>query len=146
MKKILQGFKKKRCQAYMTLEASFIVPVAVMICVLVIMYLFYMYNNCVVYQDCYIAALRGSQIMDASTSEVRNKVIAYADELLDNQIYQYSRQPVVEVGLMSVKVSASTRIDMVAQGLSLYNEPYFGSQREAQCMRTDPTELVRAIH
>ena len=64
--------KKKKIKAYMTIEASFIVPVCTMIIILTIMFLFFLYNNCVVYQDCYIAALRGSQIMDASSAIIQS--------------------------------------------------------------------------
>ena len=142
----LKGFLKKKMRAYMTIEASFIVPLTVMLCILIMMFLFFLYNNCVVYQDCYIAALRGSQVMDASVSEVKEKVSEYAYELLDNQIYQYRIHPIIEVGIANVKVRSGTGVDIPDIGIKLYNESAVGSEREANCKRIDPTELVRAIH
>ncbi len=138
--------KKKKIKAYMTIEASFIVPVCTMIIILTIMFLFFLYNNCVVYQDCYIAALRGSQIMDASSAEVTGKVKTYANELLDNQIYQYTVSPTVDVGMLSIKVTAPTRIDLPFANMALYNRSEASSKREASSTRIDPTEIVRAVH
>jgi len=135
---------RKKCGAYMTIEASFIVPMTVMICVLIITFMFFMYNNCVVYQSCYIAALRGSQIMDATSSDVKARVKAYATELLDNQIYQYNKAADIEVGPLSVTVSSGTGIDIPASVLSLYKNTTVSSERKAICSRIDPTELVRA--
>ena len=134
---------RTKLKGYMTIEASFIVPLTVMICIMIILASFYLYNNCVVYQDCFIAALRGSQIMDASQAEVSTKVHEYASELLENQVYQYSNDPQVDVGMLTVKVKASSHIDIPVSGITLYEGSSFGNTSEAECMRLDPTEIVR---
>ena len=84
--------------------------------------------------------------MDASSAEVTGKVRTYANELLDNQIYQYTVSPTVDVGMLSIKVTAPTRIDLPFANMALYNRSEASSKREAQSTRIDPTEIVRAVH
>jgi len=82
--------------------------------------------------------------MDASTTDVKARVKTYATELLDNQIYRYNKNSEIEVGPLSVTVSAGTGIDIPTSGASLYKSSTVGSKRKATCSRIDPTELVRA--
>ena len=65
---------KSRCNAYITLEASFIVPLMTIIFVIIIYITFFEYNSCVIYQDSYIAALRGSQLREMSESEIESQM------------------------------------------------------------------------
>ena len=48
----------RAADAYMTVEASFVVPMAVCLIVLVIYLSFYMYNKCLLAQDCARTAIR----------------------------------------------------------------------------------------
>ena len=80
---------ENRISAFLTVEASLLMPMMIMLLVITIYWTFYMYNNCVVYQDCYISSLRGSQMMDMEVSEVKSSVLEYAKDLLNNQLFQY---------------------------------------------------------
>jgi len=63
---------KKCVPAYMTLEATLIVPLVMYICVSVIYVGFYQYDRCLMRQDAYRAALLGSSIYRADNHEVYN--------------------------------------------------------------------------
>lgn len=59
-------------EAYFTVEAVLVFPMALYICVFIIYIGFYMYDRCVIGQDAYRAALRGSSIYRQDNREVYN--------------------------------------------------------------------------
>ncbi len=52
--------KNRKFDAYMTVEASFIVPAATFIIILIIYLSFYMYGKCILFQDVYVLGFRGA--------------------------------------------------------------------------------------
>lgn len=65
----------KRCrgwEAYFTVEAVLVFPMALYICVFIIYSGFYTYDRCVIEQDAYRAALQGSSIYRQDNREVYN--------------------------------------------------------------------------
>lgn len=131
-----------KIKAYITLEASFIVPLMVSVVALIIYVTFFEYNACVVYQDCYIAALRGSQLREMSESEVENQTKTYANNLLQNQIHQYTIRPLVKVGALSVTVEADNTTDLhIPSILAVQNK--LNSEQKATSSRLNPVTLVR---
>lgn len=133
---------KVKIKAYITLEASYIVPLMVAIFALIIYITFFEYNACVVYQDCYIAALRGSQLREMTESEIEIKTKQYADELLENQLHQYEIKPLVNVNILSVSVGASNKTDLrIPSYLSVQNS--LESSKEASSSRLNPVLLIR---
>lgn len=133
----------KRLSGYLTVEASLLVPMMVVLLIIIMYWSFYIYNNCVVYQDCYISSLRGSQMMDMKESQIENKVKEYAETLLDNQLFQYQKEPEVSVGILSVKVSAKSVISNKTKGLIEQKNDLFTTTREAESKRIDPVWLIR---
>lgn len=134
---------RKKINGYMTIEASFIIPFVFMLFVLIIYFSFYLYNQCVVYQDCYIAALRGSQIRNSSTSYVESITEKHIDSLLDNQIFEYCKDYEVNCTVFSVKTEASSDIGMNFNNLMPYNEKNLHTEKSASATRIDPVELIR---
>ena len=63
---------RKWTAAYMTLEATLIIPFVMCICVAIIYVGFYQYDRCLMRQDAYRAALFGSSIYRADNGEVYN--------------------------------------------------------------------------
>lgn len=51
----------KKLKGYLTLEAAYIMPVVLLLYVLIILAGFYLYNRCVISQNNYLLALRGSR-------------------------------------------------------------------------------------
>ncbi len=131
---------------YLTVEASFLVPLMVVILIIVIYWSFYIYNNCVIYQDCYIAALRGCQLMDMKDSEIRNKVEKYVNDLLDNQLFQYQKEATVSVGAITIGVSASTSIENKTVNILMQENDVYLSDRQAESKRIDPVWLIRNVY
>lgn len=56
----------KKVNGYLTVEASFVVPFVLFLYLLVILLAFFLYNRCVISQDLYLLALRGSRFTDQS--------------------------------------------------------------------------------
>ncbi len=127
----------------MTIEASFIVPLMVFILIIIIYWSFYTYNNCVVYQDCYITALRGSQLIDMKQDEIENLLNVYANDLLDNQLFQYQISPQIDVGIINISVSADSYIENL---LSTYfnQDRMFTTNRKANSKKINPIALIRS--
>lgn len=143
MKYEVQKNYKKTIGGYMTLEASFIIPITIMIFVLVIVFQFYLYNQCVVEQDCYIAALRGSQIKDATDGAVREYTYKQADKLLDNQLYEYCKNIKVTVNMQKITVSAKSKINLDYGKILLYNEKELTTDKKSEAYRTNPVFIIR---
>lgn len=57
-------------EAYFTVEAVLIFPMALYICIFIIYSGFYIYDRCVISQDAYRAALRGSSLYKQDNNEV----------------------------------------------------------------------------
>lgn len=55
----------KNWSGYLTVEASLVMPLVIMIYLLMILCGFYLYNRCVISQDNYLLAFRGSRFTDA---------------------------------------------------------------------------------
>jgi len=138
--------KKMMIKAYMTVEASFLLPCVVIILIISIYWTFYMYNKCVVYQDCYISALRGSQIVSKNGGEIEELTRENIMDLLKNQLYQYQICPNVTVGGEKVTVSASTNIDILQTNIMNINQKKLGSERKAYAIRINPGKLIREIY
>jgi len=89
--------KKQRWEnGYMTMEASFLIPMVLIIIALVMLLTFYLYSVCFLNQAAYIAALRGSLVMDGNALETTEKELSY---LLENRL--------LRVGEISSEVTAS---------------------------------------
>lgn len=56
----------KNLKAYMTVEASFVIPIVIFMYLLIIMCGFFLYNRCVMSQNNYLLAVRGSRFTKAS--------------------------------------------------------------------------------
>ncbi len=56
----------KKWNGYLTVEASFLMPMVLFLYMLVILCGFYLYNRCVISQDNYLLAFRGSRFTDAA--------------------------------------------------------------------------------
>lgn len=66
------GRKNYEASGYMTVEATLIMPLVLYICVFIIYAGFYQYDRCLMKQDAYRAALRGSSTYRNSNQEVYN--------------------------------------------------------------------------
>ncbi|MCI8355321.1 MAG: pilus assembly protein [Lachnospiraceae bacterium] len=56
----------KNWNGYMTVEASFLMPMVLFLYLLIILCGFFLYNRCIISQDNYLLAFRGSRFTEAS--------------------------------------------------------------------------------
>ncbi len=140
--------KKKRIiktelDGYMTMEASFIIPPVFICFIVIILYTFFLYDHMIVYHSCYLAALRGSQIKNATNDAVKTYVDTQAEKLLEGQVYQYQTDHESGVSLISINVKASSHITNLVSGFNLYKENELKSEREVSINRIDPVDYIR---
>ncbi len=141
--KIKSSAKRYMLNGYMTLEATFIIPFVFICFILIILYTFYLYNHMVVYQSCYLSALRGSQLKNATNETVKELVDAEIRKLLDNQVYQYQFDFDSDVNLLSIKVNAKSHITNKIAEFNIYKEKELVSNRSTEINRIDPVDYIR---
>lgn len=135
--------KRKYLEAYFTVEASYLLPISIIITCFTIIYIFFLYNSVVIYQACYISSLRGSQMMDASKGQIEESVNRFASELLENQIYDYSVNVEVEVGLLSIKTGAESEVENVLNTFDVVADEEMNIKSKAEALRIDPVTILR---
>lgn len=135
--------KRKYLEAYLTVEASYLLPISIIITCFTIIYIFFLYNSVVIYQACYISSLRGSQMMDASKGQIEESVNRFASELLENQIYDYSVNVEVEVGLLSIKTGAESEMENVLNTFDVVADEEMNIKSKAEALRIDPVTILR---
>ena len=138
-------FKKEK-SAYMTVEASLVIPLIFGGIIFVLYIGFYLYNFVTVRQVAYIAALRGSQMKEASSSEIENFVEKQVDELLLGQILaKESIKKEVEVFTGSIKVKIYTSVKIPFAGLLSITDNFWEIRGESRVNRTEPIEIIRGV-
>lgn len=128
---------------YMTIEASFIIPLAFICFIVTILFTFFLYNHLITYQSCYIAALRGSQMKNVTDSAIEQYVKENLEKLLNEQVYQRGFEQNVNVGALSIFVNADTNISNPLYRFELYKEKELKGSREVSVNRIDPVGYIR---
>lgn len=137
---------RKRVAGYISVESSFIMPCVMVILALIIYWTFYMYNRCVLYQDCYIAALRGAQLAHEDKKKILSETELAIMKLLENQLYQYQKEPEVVVSDSMISVKASNRIDITVPQIIGGKNNNLISNREADSKIINPSTLIRNVY
>lgn len=137
---------KKEEQAYMTVEASLVLP-TIIGGVIFILYLgIFLYNYCTINQTAYIAALRGSQIKNVSTDEIDNYVKKQIDELLFQNILareEVKKEVSTSIGKVTVKMSTDVNIpfsDLLSAKIHIWE-----IKTEGYANRVNPIEIIRGV-
>ncbi len=122
----------KDFRGHLTVEASFVMPIVIWIYLLVILCGFYLYNRCVMSQNDYLLAFRGSRFTDAG--ENYGEVI-YGDEKEPDEQYIMTRlsykmkcDPLCRVDLNKVKLTAD-QVGVETSGYGGYLEVEKKSER-----------------
>lgn len=76
---------KNRVGAYMTVEATLIVPFVMYISIFLLYLGFFQYDRCLMRQDAYRAALYGSSIYRADNGEVYNAAYDKAEQITEEK-------------------------------------------------------------
>ncbi len=72
----MSDYFKRKVNGYLTVEASMIMPLVIFLMALLIYLTFFLYNRCVLSQDAYILAFRGS----ISDKEGESEILEYLEE------------------------------------------------------------------
>ena len=138
-------FKKEK-SAYITIEASLVLPLILGGIIFVLYIGFYLYNFATVKQVAYIAALRGSQTKNVSSAEIETYVEKQVDELLLGQILAKENiKKEVEVFAGSIKVKIYTSVKIPFMGFLPFTDNFLEIQGESWVNRTEPIEIIRGI-
>ena len=109
----------RKYKGYMTVEATLVVPMAVCVITLLILFSYYLYGRCILSQDCYVLAFRASIDADRYGNNPKSTVFAKRDRVLGKK-YFGSTKPVIHVESRAsgkeIKVEASARIRAGAMG------------------------------
>lgn len=97
----------------------------------------------VVYQSCYLSALRGSQLKNATNDAVKEHIDEEIRRLLNNQVYQYQIDFDSDVSLLSISVNAKSYITNRLSDFNIYKVNEFTSNRSIKINRTDPVDYIR---
>lgn len=138
--------KKKRrllLNGYFTIEASLLLPVVTVLILVVCIICFYLYNSCVVYQACYISALRGSQLLDTPQTEVNQQVKGFMEELLDFQIYDYVKEYKVDTGILVIRTEAKAKVTNLFKVFEEFKDIEMSQKSSGKATITDPVKLIR---
>lgn len=135
--------RKSSYSGYMTVEASFIIPLVFICFIISILFTFFLYNHLIVYQSCYISALRGSQMKNVTDSAIEQYVEENLENLLNEQVYQHGLKQDVSVGTLSIATNASMNISNPLYRFNLYKEKEMEGIREVTINRTDPVGYIR---
>lgn len=79
-------------KGYMTVEASLVMPIVLMLCFLILLTAFFLYNRCAVSQDLYLLSFRGSRL-------------TYAEENYGEVIYSIAKDAEVDTAYLTERLS-----------------------------------------
>ena len=137
---------KKEEQAYMTVEASLVLPTIIGGIIFILYLGIFLYNYCTINQTAYIAALRGSQIKNVSTDEMDNYVKKQIDELLFQNILareEVKKEVSTSIGKVTVKMSTDVNIpfsDLLSAKIHIWE-----IKTEGYANRVNPIEIIRGV-
>ena len=137
---------KKEEQAYMTVEASLVLPTVIGGIIFILYLGIFLYNYCTINQTAYIAALRGSQIKNVSTDEIDNYVKKQIDELLFQNILareEVKKEVSTSIGKVTVKMSTDVNIpfsDLLSAKIHIWE-----IKTEGYANRVNPIEIIRGV-
>lgn len=97
--------KRMMYDGYFTVEASFIIPIAFLLMILLLYFGMYCYEKSVSVQCCYLAALRGSNEWGLTGKELEQYVNQVMKQLLEEkQLYEIGKEYCIDTGIMKVEV------------------------------------------
>lgn len=141
----LKKLMKYGVNGYFTLEAAFILSLVFWIILLIIFLAFYQYNRCLLTQDTYRIALRGSQLKKTSEQDIKLKI---QDEITNWYYEKYVaclwKNPQVEITSKKVSISnyAEVLCPTIPQGLVSDNK-LWKIDIEKNSKRTNPVNIIR---
>lgn len=136
--------RKKHYDAYMTVEASLLVPLVFIILLLLIYWGFYCYDKSVSVQCSYLAALRGSNQWEMSDAKREAFTLEQLEKLMNETILFMKEEDIyVEAGLTEIKAGVLGSMDILTEGLRRAEMERWtvDSEKKAYCLK--PASFIR---
>lgn len=136
--------RKKYFDGYLTVEASFLVPITFVILMLLLYCGFYCYDKSVSVQCSYLAALRGAQRWDLSDTQQKEYAQEQLEKLIkENLLYIRTEKLYTENGIKEIRAGVTGGLDILVG-----NEESVGSKRwildsEEKASGLKPTSYIR---
>ncbi len=118
------------------MEASMVMPVVILLIGMVFYLTFYLYNRCVVAQDTYLLAFRGSLCCGTDNAAVERY-------LAEESRKQYGEKYIATGNWNSNADVTGKTVTVAARGKLLPTGWYFGAEWQAQ--RICPTDCIRKV-
>lgn len=131
-------------KAYMTIEASMLFPFIFGTVIFILYMGIYLFNASVIKQITYIAALRGSQLLQASSVEIEMFVEKQLKELTEQKLLVQTdnRQEIkVSLGKIKVKTDIEMKIPFIKE-IPFINK-LWKITSEAEVIRINPVDVIR---
>ena len=137
---------RKTQKAYMTVEASLVMPMILGGIIFTIYLGIYLYNVCFIKQAAYIAALRGSCLLNSSSQEIENHTRQQLEKLFSGQILAGGKvRSNVRVSMGKVKVQVSMDMKMPFAGFISPAAKLWQVKSEAETNRGNPVDVIRNV-
>ncbi|MBR4983350.1 MAG: pilus assembly protein [Lachnospiraceae bacterium] len=137
---------KRGKKAYMTIEAALVFPIVLSGIIFVIYLGFYLYNASVIRQMSYIAALRGSQLTQANSSQIKKYVEEQLQQLGKEKILgegELVQDIVISFNEIKVKVEMKMEVPLM-EGIPFVNR-LWRIESEAKAGRINPVGIIRGV-
>jgi len=97
--------KRNDYDAYLTVEASFIIPLSFFLIILTLYFGFFCYEKSITLQSCYLASLRGSNEWELSGIQLKQYVEKEMHSLLEEkQLYAIEKEFKINTSIMGIEV------------------------------------------
>ena len=139
--------KRKVYDAYLTIEASFIMPIVLLVLVLLIQWGFFCYEKSVSLQCCYLAALRASNEWELSAGEMETYAKEQAKSLLkERNLYPVDRDSRANVRLSGIEVELDAYMEVLfAQARGDTTDGWEWEEKKQACTII-PSAYIRKYH
>ena len=130
--------------AYFTVEASYIMPVAVMILLITIYWGFFCYDKSVSIQCSYLAALRTSNEWELTTTESKQEALEILEDLTDKTLlYTRRGELYVDIGITRIEAGVSGKLNTLFSGLGGINTTQWKLDSKKSAYRLKPSSYIR---
>lgn len=136
--------KKVYYDGYMTVEATFIVPAAVMILVLLLYWGFFCYDKSVSIQCSYLAALRTSNEWGLTITEAEQLAMEELDEMTEERFLFVKRGEIaIDAGLLSIEAGVNGKMDILFSTLRGDGMNHWLMNSRKSAYRLKPSSYIR---
>lgn len=136
--------KKKNCNAYFTVEATFIIPMVLLLIVLMIQYGFFCYEKSLSLQCCYLAALRASNEWELTRKEIENFAASEMENLLEERaLYPINRGIRATITLIGLEVEMQGNMEILFWEMDEKSMDVWEVNAKKSAAKTIPSEYIR---